>query len=197
MVKDLHDGDETDASFYAGLLVSAYAVAEAMTAMGWGALSDKYGRKPIVLIGLGGVAISSLVFGLAKSYWVALLARFIGGALNGNVAVMQTMVAEMVKKPEHERKLCHHVLKKFSGVQSTNNFHSQGVCSTAIRLDPWWHLWICYGWIPRATNSVLPWPFRSRQLLGGVPIPSSQLGCCRHHHSCYHSRNLLPGGDQP
>lgn len=111
MVKDLHDGDETDASFYAGLLVSAYAVAEAMTAMGWGALSDKYGRKPIVLIGLGGVAISSLVFGLAKSYWVALLARFIGGALNGNVAVMQTMVAEMVKKPEHERKLYHQVGK--------------------------------------------------------------------------------------
>lgn len=104
MVKDLHNGDETDASFYAGLLVSAYAVAEALTAMGWGALSDRFGRKPIVLIGLGGVAISSAIFGLATNYWVALLARFIGGALNGNVAVMQTMVAEMVKKPEHERK---------------------------------------------------------------------------------------------
>ncbi|KAI0161001.1 MFS general substrate transporter [Hypoxylon sp. FL1284] len=104
MVKDLHGGDDTDASFYAGLLVSAYAVAEALTAIGWGALSDRYGRKPVVLFGLGGVAISSLIFGLAKEYWVALLARFIGGALNGNVAVMQTMVAEMVKNPEHEPK---------------------------------------------------------------------------------------------
>ncbi|KAI1460312.1 MFS general substrate transporter [Annulohypoxylon moriforme] len=102
MVQDLHGGDDTDASFYAGLLVSAYAVAEAMTAIGWGALSDRYGRKPVVLFGLGGVAISSLIFGLATEYWVALLARFIGGALNGNVAVMQTMVAEMVKLPEHE-----------------------------------------------------------------------------------------------
>ncbi|KAI0889238.1 MFS general substrate transporter [Annulohypoxylon maeteangense] len=102
MVKDLHGGDDTDASFYAGLLVSAYAVAEAMTAIGWGSLSDRYGRKPVVLFGLGGVAISSLIFGLATEYWVALLARFIGGALNGNVAVMQTMVAEMVKMPEHE-----------------------------------------------------------------------------------------------
>ncbi|KAI1174656.1 major facilitator superfamily domain-containing protein [Nemania sp. FL0916] len=102
MVKDLNGGDETDAAFYAGLLVSAYAVAEALTAIGWGALSDRYGRKPVVLIGLGGVAISSLIFGLAEKYWVALLARFIGGALNGNVAVMQTMVAEMVKVPEHE-----------------------------------------------------------------------------------------------
>ncbi|KAI1386683.1 MFS general substrate transporter [Hypoxylon trugodes] len=102
MVQDLNGGDDTDASFYAGLLVSAYAVAEALTAIGWGALSDRYGRKPVVLFGLGGVAISSLIFGLATEYWVALLARFIGGALNGNVAVMQTMVAEMVKIPEHE-----------------------------------------------------------------------------------------------
>ncbi|KAI1360493.1 MFS general substrate transporter [Xylaria arbuscula] len=102
MVQDLSGGEDKDTAFYAGLLVSAYAVAEALTAIGWGALSDRYGRKPVVLVGLGGVAISSLIFGLAKSYWVALLARFIGGALNGNVAVMQTMVAEMVKVPEHE-----------------------------------------------------------------------------------------------
>jgi MFS family permease len=103
MVKDL-GVPEHEASFYAGLLVSAYAVAEAMTAMGWGAISDVYGRKPVALIGLGGVALSSLLFGLAKSYWVALVARLIGGALNGNVAIMQTMVAEMVTNPEHERK---------------------------------------------------------------------------------------------
>lgn len=101
MVKDL-GVDERDASYYAGLLVSAYAVAEALTSMAWGALSDRVGRKPVVLFGLVGVGISSLIFGLAESYWVALMARFVGGALNGNVSVMQTMVAEMVKLPEHE-----------------------------------------------------------------------------------------------
>ncbi|KAF1847814.1 MFS general substrate transporter [Cucurbitaria berberidis CBS 394.84] len=91
-----------DASFYAGLLVSAYAIAEAITAPIWGTISDHYGRKPVALIGLAGVAMSSIVFGLSKTYWVALLARFVGGALNGNVAIMQTMVAEMVKNPAHE-----------------------------------------------------------------------------------------------
>ncbi|KAH7304778.1 major facilitator superfamily domain-containing protein [Stachybotrys elegans] len=101
MTIDLN-GDDTDAPFYSGLLVSAYAVAEALTALGWGTLSDYYGRKPVVLAGLGGVAISCLILGFAQTYWVALLARFIGGALNGNVSVMQTMVAEMVKNPEHE-----------------------------------------------------------------------------------------------
>ncbi|OQV00336.1 hypothetical protein CLAIMM_05846 [Cladophialophora immunda] len=93
---------EENASFYAGLLISAFAMAEASTAMIWGHISDRYGRKPIVLLGLAGVALSSLIFGFAKSYWVALMARVVGGLLNGNVAVMQTMVAEMVKRPEHE-----------------------------------------------------------------------------------------------
>lgn len=104
MVQDLN-GTDANASFYAGLLVSAYAVAEALTAMIWGAVSDRYGRKPVVLFGLCGVGLSSLLFGLAKKYWIALLARFVGGALNGNVSVMQTMVAEMVMHtPEYEPK---------------------------------------------------------------------------------------------
>ena len=69
----------------------------------WGTVSDKYGRKPIVLSGLAGVALSSLIFGVSTNYWVALAARVVGGLLNGNVSVMQTMVAEMVKNPKHER----------------------------------------------------------------------------------------------
>ena len=100
----LHNDDSSNASFYAGLLVSAYAFGEVLTAVIWGAVSDRVGRKPIVLSGLVGVAISCVMFGLARSYWVALVARLVGGALNGNVAVMQTMLAEMVKRPEHERR---------------------------------------------------------------------------------------------
>jgi hypothetical protein len=96
--------DVGNASFYAGLLVSAYAFGEVLTAVIWGNISDRIGRKPIVLSGLCGVALSCVMFGLAKKYLVALVARLIGGMLNGNVAVMQTMLAEMVKNPDHERK---------------------------------------------------------------------------------------------
>ena len=101
MVQEING--EKDASFYAGLLVSAFALAEASTCWIWGHLSDRYGRKPIIMVALAGTALSSLVFGFAKQYWVAMLARVIGGALNGNVAVMQTMVTEMVSNPDHER----------------------------------------------------------------------------------------------
>lgn len=103
MVQDLN-GSEKDASVYSGLLVSAFAIAETSTIMFWTMMSDRVGRKPIILVALAGTALSGLIFGFAQRYWVALLARVLGGALNGNVAVMQTMVSEMVKRPEHERK---------------------------------------------------------------------------------------------
>lgn len=117
MVKDIKG--EEDASFYAGLLISAFAMAEASTAMIWGNISDRYGRKPIILVALAGTALSSLLFGFAKRYWVALLARVVGGALNGNVAVMQTMVAEMIKNPAHERELFRDLYKSFGLLHSS------------------------------------------------------------------------------
>ena len=79
--------DRYDIVLLGGALGSLFSLCQAIASPVIGVLSDRYGRKPIVLFGLCGVAISSLIFGLATRYWVALLARFIGGALNGNVAV--------------------------------------------------------------------------------------------------------------
>lgn len=104
MVKEFHVGDTEDASFYAGILIAAFSLSEAMTGMFWGALSDRVGRKPVLLSGLAGTIVSLLIVGFARNYWVALLGRIIGGVLNGNIGVIQTMVGELVKRPEHERK---------------------------------------------------------------------------------------------
>ena len=72
--------------------------------MYWGAVSDRVGRKPVLLLGCVGTMFSMLLVGLANNIWVALLGRAIGGFLNGNIGVIQTMVGELVTKPEHERK---------------------------------------------------------------------------------------------
>ncbi|CAG8376275.1 unnamed protein product [Penicillium salamii] len=101
MVKDFHVDDE-NASFYAGVLISAFALAEALTGMFWGGLSDRIGRKPVLLCGCIGTMLSLLLVGLAPNFWVALIGRALGGALNGNIGVIQTMVGELVKRPEHE-----------------------------------------------------------------------------------------------
>lgn len=103
MVKDMNVADGADASFYAGILVSAFSLAEALTGMFWGSLSDRIGRKPVLLSGCLGTILSLLVVGLASNFWIALAGRALGGFLNGNIGVIQTMVGELVKKPEHER----------------------------------------------------------------------------------------------
>lgn len=104
MVQDLHIATSNDASFYAGILISAFSLAEALTGMYWGALSDRVGRKPVLLFGCFGTMLSLLLVGFAPNFWVALFGRLLGGALNGNIGVIQTMVGELVKNPDHERK---------------------------------------------------------------------------------------------
>jgi MFS family permease len=104
MVKDFHM-DDGNASFYAGILISAFSLAEALTGMFWGGLSDRLGRKPVLLSGCIGTMLSLIMVGLAPNFWVALAGRALGGALNGNIGVIQTMVGELVKRPEHEREL--------------------------------------------------------------------------------------------
>lgn len=72
--------------------------------MYWGSLSDRVGRKPILLLGCICTSLSLLVVGFAPSLWVALLGRLLGGAFNGNIGIIQTMVGELCKKKEHEPK---------------------------------------------------------------------------------------------
>lgn len=102
LVKHYRFGSEADASFYAGILISAFSLAEALMGMYWGALSDRIGRKPVLLVGCIGTMLSMLVVGLAPNIYVALLGRVLGGLLNGNIGVIQTMVGELVKNPAHE-----------------------------------------------------------------------------------------------
>ena len=86
MVQDFRvTHNDAEISVYAGMVTSAFAFAEFSSGVAWGRLSDKIGRKPVLLTGLAGTALSMLIFGFAPSLPVALLARALGGLLNGYV----------------------------------------------------------------------------------------------------------------
>jgi len=88
----------------AGLIASSFALAQCLTGVWWGRLSDKMGRKPCILFGLAGTAISVIGFGFSENLAMALTFRILGGCLNGNVGVLRTMVAEVVvEKKYHSR----------------------------------------------------------------------------------------------
>ncbi|KAL1625533.1 hypothetical protein SLS56_007280 [Neofusicoccum ribis] len=95
--------DEKQIAMYAGMVTSAFAFAEFMTGVMWGRLSDRFGRKPILLTGLAGTGLSMLMFGFAQNLPMALLARALGGLLNGNIGVLQTTVAEVVTVESQQR----------------------------------------------------------------------------------------------
>lgn len=75
--------DDRQIAMYAGMITSAFAFAEFSTGVIWGKLSDKIGRKPVLITGLAGTGFSMLLFGFAPSLPVALLGRALGGFLNG------------------------------------------------------------------------------------------------------------------
>jgi DHA1 family multidrug resistance protein-like MFS transporter len=70
------------AAVHVGLLTGVYALMQFLFAPLWGRWSDRIGRKPLVLIGIGGFAIAQALFGLANSLWLFYGARLIGGILS-------------------------------------------------------------------------------------------------------------------
>lgn len=95
MVEELQIAPPNQVGFYSGLIDSIFAIAQLCTIMHWGALSDRIGRKPVVLIGLSGVSIATLGFGLSNTLWQLLLSRTLSGALCGNVAIMHSTVSDI------------------------------------------------------------------------------------------------------
>ena len=94
--------DPDQISIYAGMLITSFAFAEFSTGIVWGRVSDKVGRKPVLIFGLMGTALSMIIFGFATNLQTAIIARALGGLLNGNVGVLQTTVAELVTVKEHQ-----------------------------------------------------------------------------------------------
>ncbi|PYH96720.1 MFS multidrug transporter [Aspergillus ellipticus CBS 707.79] len=103
MVESFHVTDnDRKIALYAGMITSSFTFAEFSAGMFWGRMSDRIGRKPVLVMGLIGTAISMVVFGFAPNLATAMVARALGGLLNGNIGVLQTTVAEIVTVKEHQ-----------------------------------------------------------------------------------------------
>ncbi|PNP49604.1 hypothetical protein THARTR1_09615 [Trichoderma harzianum] len=91
-------------SSQAGVLHASFTAAQFLTAMMWGRIADskRVGRKTVLLIGLLGTSVSCLGFGFSTTFWQALLFRTIGGATNGNIGVMRTMISEIIREKKYQ-----------------------------------------------------------------------------------------------
>ncbi|KAG1772302.1 MFS general substrate transporter [Suillus occidentalis] len=88
-------GDNAAVGYYAGIIESLFFAAQALTVLRWSRLSDRIGRKPVLVIGFSGACISILCFGLSTTFWSLVISRCMCGFLNGNVGVIKTMIGEL------------------------------------------------------------------------------------------------------
>jgi MFS family permease len=88
-----------------GWLMAAFSIAQLLSAPFWGRVSDRYGRRPALMIGLSASAIAYVVFGLANSLWMLFLSRLVQGAGGGTTGVAQAYVADTMRPGDRARAL--------------------------------------------------------------------------------------------
>ena len=89
---------------HVGMLTGVYALGQLIFAPVWGRLSDRTGRRPLILIGIAGYVIAQILFGLATSLWLLYAARILGGILSSaTLPVSAAYVADMTTDEERGR----------------------------------------------------------------------------------------------
>ena len=93
----------SEQAIFVTLLTSVYAVCVFFSAPGLGPLSDRYGRRPILLVCLLGSAIGYLVFGIGGALWVLFAGRIIDGITGGNISTIFAYFADITPREQRTK----------------------------------------------------------------------------------------------
>ncbi|WP_442890347.1 MFS transporter [Congregicoccus parvus] len=91
-------GDRFTPVLFGGILGSLYSLLQFAFAPIWGGLSDRYGRRPVLLFTCAGTAVSYLLWTVSGSFGLLVLARLFGGAMSGNLSVATAAVADVTSR---------------------------------------------------------------------------------------------------
>src|SRR5436305_4255192 len=85
--------------FVVGMLVSSYAACQLFSGPFLGRISDRIGRKPLLIVSQMGTFVGFLILAYSKSLWMVFLSRIIDGSTAGNISLAQAYIAD-VTQPE-------------------------------------------------------------------------------------------------
>ncbi|KAL8994110.1 MAG: hypothetical protein Q9169_005838, partial [Polycauliona sp. 2 TL-2023] len=103
MASTFPDVDVDKVGLYVGLIASSFALAQFATGFLWGWLSDRIGRKPVVLTGTICTAACFIAFGFCRTLWQVIIVQVIMGLVNGNQGVVSTCLGEITDRSNQSR----------------------------------------------------------------------------------------------
>src|SRR6266478_5369909 len=86
-----------------GLLFASYSVMQLVFTPVLGRLSDRYGRKPVLLLSIIGTGIGFLILGFAKTLWMLFAGRILDGITGGNISTAQAYIADITSKEDRAK----------------------------------------------------------------------------------------------
>ncbi len=95
LIREVNGGDLASAAQWGGLLSTTFAIMQFLFGTVLGALSDRYGRRPVLLVSLGVMALDYLIMAVAGSIWLLLLGRIIGGITAATQATAYAFMADI------------------------------------------------------------------------------------------------------
>ena len=95
LIKQFVGGDTDIASWYVGVISASYALMQFLCAPIMGALSDRFGRRPVLLASLFGLGIDFLIQGFAPSIWWLFLGRLIAGVMGASFTTAHAYIADV------------------------------------------------------------------------------------------------------
>ncbi|MCO4794983.1 MAG: MFS transporter [Bacteriovoracaceae bacterium] len=90
--------DMSSIVLFGGALGALYSFLQFLAAPLWGVISDRIGRKPVLLISVAGLALSYLLWFFSGSFTLLILARLVGGIMGGNISTATAVVADVTQK---------------------------------------------------------------------------------------------------
>ena len=86
-----------------GLLFASYSIMQLFFSPILGRLSDKYGRRPVLLLSIIGTGVGFLILGFAKTLWMLFVGRILDGITGGNISTAQAYIADVTTKEERAK----------------------------------------------------------------------------------------------
>ncbi len=137
---------------FGGALGALYSFLQFIAAPLWGTISDRIGRKPVLLVSVFGLAVSYLLWFFSGSFTTLIIARFIGGIMGGNISTATAVVADVTTSKNRSRGMA------LIGIAFAFGFilgPAMGGIFSLIRLDELYPSLVQYGVNPFSTPALV------------------------------------------